>query len=92
MVDSKIHSFHVIGSRQMGGCERFYARLVAALNERDYPALAVHRPGSPVGEAMLRFTVCARHRRDDLDRTIEVLDGLAAKWPIRRNDTEALAS
>ncbi|MCP4689390.1 MAG: glycosyltransferase, partial [Desulfobacterales bacterium] len=52
MVESKIHSFHVIGSRQMGGCERFYTRLVTALNERDYPALAVHRPGSPVGGAL----------------------------------------
>ncbi len=47
-----VSSIHVIGSRQMGGCERFFTRLVLALNQGAHPALAVHRPGSPVGEAL----------------------------------------
>jgi glycosyltransferase involved in cell wall biosynthesis len=45
-------SVHVLGSRQFGGADRFYVRLVEALNEAGYPALAVNRPGSPVGRAL----------------------------------------
>jgi glycosyltransferase involved in cell wall biosynthesis len=47
-------SLHVIGSPQMGGAERFYVRLVRALNEagNEHRALAAVRPGSPVAEAL----------------------------------------
>lgn len=40
-MSSIIHSFHVIGSRQSGGAERFYCRLTAALAERGHPVTAV---------------------------------------------------
>ncbi len=40
-------SLHVIGSRKGGGAERFFARLVAGLNEES-TALAVVQPGSEV--------------------------------------------
>lgn len=49
---ASVDSVHVLGSRQFGGADRFYVRLVEALNEAGYPALAINRPGSPVGEAL----------------------------------------
>ena len=51
MIDS-VDSIHVLGSRQFGGADRFYVRLVEALTEAGYPALAINRPGSPVGDAL----------------------------------------
>ena len=43
-----IDSLHIIGSRQMGGAERFFARLVTALNEQEHHAVAMIRPKSPL--------------------------------------------
>ncbi|MDD3448828.1 MAG: glycosyltransferase [Gammaproteobacteria bacterium] len=45
-----IPSLHIIGSRKGGGAERFFTRLVAALNRAGHPATAVCRPGSWVAE------------------------------------------
>lgn len=47
-----VESIHVLGSRQYGGADRFYVRLVEALNEAGHPTLAVNRPGSPVALAL----------------------------------------
>lgn len=43
-----IHSLHIIGSRQFGGAEHFFARLVSGLNQRHHEAAAVTRPNSPL--------------------------------------------
>lgn len=43
-----IHSLHIIGSRQMGGAERFFIRLVQALNQMGHQAVPVTRPNSPL--------------------------------------------
>jgi glycosyltransferase involved in cell wall biosynthesis len=43
-----LRSLHIIGSRQMGGAESFFLRLVRALNEEDHQALAAVRPSSPL--------------------------------------------
>ena len=47
---NQIDSIHVIGSRPSGGAERFYSRLVLALNEQGHRALAVNQPGSAVSQ------------------------------------------
>ncbi len=47
-----IHSIHIIGSRQLGGAEQFYLRLVSALARRGLAVLAVSRPGGPVDQAL----------------------------------------
>lgn len=45
-------SIHVLGSRQFGGADQFYVRLVRALNEAGERVLAVNRKGSPVAQAL----------------------------------------
>ena len=45
-------------------------------------------PAVPLGESMLRFTVSARHEREDLDRTIDVLRDVSKRLPIRRDDVQ----
>jgi len=61
-------SLHIIGSRQMGGAERFFLRLVDGLNERGHLAMAVTRPGSPVAStvngATTNFHVAMRNGWD----------------------------
>jgi glycosyltransferase involved in cell wall biosynthesis len=47
-----VGSLHIIGSKQFGGADRFYVRLVRALNECGHTALAVNRPGSPIALAL----------------------------------------
>ena len=47
-IDRMLRSLHIIGSRQMGGAESFFLRLVRALNAEDHQALAVVRPNSPL--------------------------------------------
>jgi len=39
-----INSLHIIGSRQMGGAERFLMRLVPELNSHNHRAIAVNAP------------------------------------------------
>lgn len=46
------HSLHIIGSRQLGGAETFFARLVTALAERGHPVTAVVRPRAPVRDLL----------------------------------------
>ena len=45
-------SLHIIGSKQFGGADHFYVRLVRALNECGHIAVAVNRPGSPISKAL----------------------------------------
>ena len=45
-------SWHVIGSRDFGGADRFYCRLVQALQGTGDAVLAVNRTGSPVGQVI----------------------------------------
>jgi len=44
MTDSR----HIIGSRQMGGAEKFFARLLPALRDRGHSPCAIVRPSSPL--------------------------------------------
>lgn len=50
-------SLHVLGSRQLGGADRFYVRLLEALGAAGYEAVAVTRRGSPVATLLQRFGV-----------------------------------
>jgi len=64
-----VSSIHVLGSRQLGGADRFFIRLVEALARAGHPTLAVTRPGSPVAQA--------------LDPAVEQVHlPLAAKWDL----------
>lgn len=45
-------SLHILGSRQFGGADQFYVRLLGALHEAGQPVVAVNRAGSPVAEAL----------------------------------------
>ena len=48
----KISSLHIIGSRNSGGAERFFTRLVRALNEKKLPTMTLTRPGSAVSREL----------------------------------------
>ncbi len=45
-------SVHVLGSRQFGGADQFYVRLVRALREIGQTVTAINRAGSPVARAL----------------------------------------
>jgi glycosyltransferase involved in cell wall biosynthesis len=45
-------SLHILGSRQFGGADQFFVRLVQALYGAGQPVTAVTRPGSPVADAL----------------------------------------
>ena len=45
-------SIHVLGSRQLGGADRFFIRLVESLTRAGHPSLAVIRSDSPVVQAL----------------------------------------
>jgi len=47
-----IPSIHVLGSRQFGGADQFYVRLLRALRDAGQPVTAVNRAGSPAAEAL----------------------------------------
>ncbi len=47
-----IRSIHILGSRQFGGADQFFVRLVRALGDAGHPTLAVSRPDSPVAHAL----------------------------------------
>lgn len=55
-----IHSLHIIGSRQSGGAERFYARLVNALAQHGERVTSITSPGSAIN-AELSGNVQQRH-------------------------------
>lgn len=46
------HSLHIIGSRQFGGAEHFFMRLVGGLKQKDHEVSVVARPGSPLCSAL----------------------------------------
>ncbi|NJD05244.1 MAG: glycosyltransferase [Methylococcaceae bacterium] len=46
-------SVHVLGSRQFGGADQFFVRLVMALHGVGQPVTAITRPASPVAEALV---------------------------------------
>ena len=73
-----MRSMHIIGSRQLGGAESFFMRLVQALGERpDHQALSVSRPGGPLAAALAddasHYRVAMRNGWD-----------LPSVWAIRR--------
>lgn len=45
-------SLHILGSRQFGGADQFYVRLLGALHAAGQRVVAVNRSGSPVAEAL----------------------------------------
>jgi glycosyltransferase involved in cell wall biosynthesis len=45
-------SLHILGSRQFGGADRFYVRLVQALHAEGRRVVAVNRSDSPVAKAL----------------------------------------
>ncbi len=47
-----IHSIHILGSREFGGADQFYVRLVRALEQAGQPVTAINRPDSPVANAL----------------------------------------
>jgi glycosyltransferase involved in cell wall biosynthesis len=47
-----IASLHVLGSREFGGADQFYVRLVLALRDAGWPVAAVNRRASPVAAAL----------------------------------------
>lgn len=48
-----MRSWHVLGSRQFGGADQFYVRLIQALNEEpDHHVLAINREGVPAALAL----------------------------------------
>lgn len=47
-----VSTVHVLGSRELGGADRFFIRLVEALTARGHPTLAVTRGGSPVARLL----------------------------------------
>lgn len=54
-------SFHIIGSRQFGGADQFYVRLVQELNDNGHHALGITRPGSPIAHALSELQLPQRH-------------------------------
>ncbi len=54
-------SLHVLGSRQLGGADRFYIRLLQALNAAGHETIAVNPAGSPVAKLLARLGVPQRH-------------------------------
>jgi glycosyltransferase involved in cell wall biosynthesis len=51
-VTDLVRSLHILGSREFGGADQFYVRLVRALHHAGQPVTAIHRPGSPVARAL----------------------------------------
>lgn len=45
-------SLHILGSRQFGGADQFYVRLLRALHDAGQPVTAINRAGSPVAQAL----------------------------------------
>jgi len=70
-----IHSLHIIGSKQSGGAERFYARLVNALAQRGERVTSITPPGSAIN-AELSANVQQRHL------PLRSVWDLASRWKI----------
>lgn len=65
-----IHSLHILGSREFGGADQFFVRLVRALKQADQAVTAITRPGSPVANAL----------KDDAAEQIHL--PLANRWDV----------
>lgn len=52
-MSNSLASVHVLGSRQFGGADQFYVRLVRALHYSGQPVTAVSRANSPVAKALV---------------------------------------
>ncbi len=47
-----LSSLHITGSRQMGGADQFFVRLVQALRETEHQVSAVTRRGAPIAKSL----------------------------------------
>ncbi len=56
-----VHSLHILGSREFGGADQFYVRLLSALHATGSPVTAINRPGSPVADALAKGPVHQLH-------------------------------
>lgn len=67
-----MRSMHIIGSRELGGAESFFMRLVLGLQDAGEEVIAVSRPGSRVGGELAAQVTQARavmlNQRDPLSR------------------------
>lgn len=48
----KIKNFHIIGSKELGGAESFFVRLVEALTKAGHETIAITRPDAPVSRQL----------------------------------------
>lgn len=69
-------TIHAIGSRRLGGAERFFARLVRALHDAGAPTLAVVRRGSELARTLPPVPVVETGMRNGAD--------VLTAWRIRR--------
>lgn len=51
-MSESIHSIHIVGSRQFGGAEHFFLRLMHLLREAGHPVTGITRRGTPVAAAV----------------------------------------
>ena len=65
-----LHSIHILGSREYGGADQFFVRLVRALRQAGHSVTAITRPGSPVANAL----------KDDPPEQIQL--PLANRWDL----------
>ncbi|MGD8710890.1 MAG: glycosyltransferase [Ectothiorhodospiraceae bacterium] len=54
-------TIHVLGSHQLGGADKFYVRLIEALNGAGHEAVAVNRPGAPVARVLDTLGIRQHH-------------------------------
>ncbi|EAR20430.1 glycosyltransferase family protein [Nitrococcus mobilis] len=54
-------SLHILGNRQLGGAERFYIRLLQALNVPGHETIVANHAGRPVATLLERLGVPQRH-------------------------------
>jgi glycosyltransferase involved in cell wall biosynthesis len=73
-----IKSIHVLGSRQFGGADQFFVRLVQALGEAGHPTLAVTRVNSPAAAAL------AESGSEQMELPLANGWDLYSRWRIRR--------
>lgn len=64
-----IHSIHAIGSRELGGAERFFARLTQALDDAGHSTTRVVRRGSALVEELPGASTLTTGMRNGLDVT-----------------------
>ncbi len=64
-----IHSIHAIGSRELGGAERFFARLTQALDDAGHSTTRVVRRGSALVKELPGVSTLTTGMRNGLDVT-----------------------